>query len=64
MDNEQMTVRDRVACAALSGMCGKPEFWALGESPGQRGWSNGDARHFADLAYEMADAMLEARAGR
>jgi hypothetical protein len=48
---EQPSLRDRIAMAALTGMIANGQHW-----DGQ-----GDAEQYSRFAYEYADAMLKAR---
>lgn len=56
--NEQVTLRDQFAMAALTGMTANPSTRAYME---RVSIEQTDAEMFADYAYEYADAMLAAR---
>lgn len=49
-DDKEIALRDRFACAALTGIIA-----------GSRGTTDAHLPIFAEIAYKIADAMLEAR---
>lgn len=53
-------LRDRFAMAALTGLLAQTDS-ALALKTASKGTSKTTARYAADLAYELADAMIEAR---